>query len=96
MLDATHKGLAAEVPVPLIGDGKLNPWAGNLLLGAHPKHRLVGKLPGESVAQHHMKVRSGGRGRRAGGRRKKIQEVNFSFSNIYSSRYSFLALEGGL
>lgn len=69
-----HKGLAAELPVPLTGDGRLNPRAGNHLLGVHLKRRLAGKLPGESVAQHHMKVRSGGRGRRAGGKRKKYKK----------------------
>lgn len=50
MLGATHKSLAAELLVLLVRDGKLKPWAGNLLLRVHLKHRLFGKLPGESVA----------------------------------------------
>lgn len=79
MLVATHKGLAAGQPVPLIGDRKLNPWAGNPVLGVHLKYRLVVKLPGESVAQHHMEVRSEGRGKRAGGRRKNTRSEFWFF-----------------
>lgn len=66
-----RKGLAAELPVLLTGIGKLNPPTGNPLLGVHFKHKLAGKLLGESVAQHHIEVRNGGR--KAGRRRKKIQ-----------------------
>lgn len=50
MLGAMHRGLAAELLVLLVRDGKLKPWDENVLLGVHVKHKLFGKLPGESVA----------------------------------------------
>lgn len=74
MLGATHKGLGAGLLGLLTGDGKINPCAGNTLFGVHLKHRSVGKLLGEPVAQHHMEVRSRGRGKRAGGRRKEYKK----------------------